>query len=133
MKYLVLATSTIAAVCLATASWAKCPARAPSVSWPTVKNDKSISGKRVKELLYGNKINYGGKGSGFYLADGQYYWQSGKNKTYAKDMKIYGNGVRCLDYQGELLYVKFVVNDRKLVAVQLDAGRYVGTITRSSR
>ena len=130
MKKLVVICFTIIGVLHTSTAFAGCPRMAPKISFPLSKGDQKVSGKFVKKLVVGKKLNYGGTGSSFYLTNGKYYWEQGNKRTYSEDYKFYKNGVRCFDYEGDLSFVKFVVNDKRLVAIQKDGGRYIGRISK---
>ena len=127
MKHLM--TAGLIAIWSASTALAACPA-SPPVSINTQSQDKNVDAAWLEKTLGGKKLSYGGSGTESYRSDGSYSYSEGGQTWSANTYKFYNDGTRCIGYEPNPRFDRYVVRDKKLVLININGGRYEGTLKK---
>ncbi|MCA0872353.1 hypothetical protein LCL97_16080 [Seohaeicola saemankumensis] len=118
-----------AAVLVAAApAFAACPDKAPRIKWNTHSGDQRVNDAYLQKLLPGKKVRFD-SGYESYNKNGSYTFRAGSQKHDAPSYRFYKDGSRCINYANPRFDL-YVVNDKRLILVNAQGGRYQGKVTK---
>lgn len=108
---------------------ASCPA-SPPITIKAESADQKVSAAWLEKTLSGKKIKYKGSGTESYKPDGSYSYSENGKTWEAKNVRFYGDGTRCVGYEPNPRFDRYVVRDKKLILISGRGNRWHGQILK---
>lgn len=118
-----------AAVFVTQNAFASCPSSPPVVIWNTHDGDQRVNADFLQRVLAGRMVKYGREGTEFYFRNGTYMYRTSGGEFEAPTYKYYDDGSRCINFVNPRFDL-YVVNDRRLIMINVEGGRLEGKITK---